>query len=652
MADLRSDNDKTIEQVIEERDLPSGDRTDSLRNEEKLAEKLDQDYTFVWEKLKGTKIKEIIRYFQAYMTFKPGDEILDETKSNQVIPKPYEMVRATKAQLAAEVVGRQRPYGRAIGRRPMDEAADEVSWLNDWQLQENDWEYLIHQILSNTVCYGTQPLQITWGTKNIFSFKTEPIMFQPVPELPPIPMGERLVRRNGEPVYQSVPIYEGNIIRPVPFDDFGWDLEGTTVNSNGLGGHPCRWVYRKFWATKEDLKKETNPFGEPLYKNLDLLTDNPGENRLTENYAKEKRTAFQMPDEPLRKNQYLCVEFTFPTRIITKVTTEPFLIRNDFNPYGCINYIIPKVIDVDGELLGMSILRPVLKLCRALDAAVDDVLNEFELEDNKMWLANRDYVDIWANDFRTRSNSVMWYHGQNIKGSDVLTPVSSKGIAGEGMALMNILTRFIQNGGAYSDLLSGNPPQGLNLATETIALTRAIGLIYQGYLKVLEATLGKPLFEMMHKNNQRFMEAEQAIKIVGRDGGIIKELMVSPDSQEGEYSWYFDWAQKEMMRDVKIAQINQLIASVGSIQNWNPLVAELAKMVIEQLQEFTNQDDLQEKLDQTIQMAMMEKEAMLLMAQQKAIGSPKNPTNLPKASQVETARMVGQSPTAGSMHGG
>lgn len=651
MADQRSDNDKTIEQVIDERDLPSGDRVDRLRNEENLAEKLDADFHFVFEKLKKTKIKEIIRYFQAYMTFKPGEEILDETKSNQVIPKPFEMVRATKAQLAAEVVGRQRPYGRAVGRRPMDESADEISWLNDWQLQENDWEYLIHPILTNTACYGTQPLQITWGTKNTFAFKTEPIMFQPVPELPPIPMGERLVRRNGEPVYESVPIYEGNIIRPIPFDDFGWDLEGTTVNCNGLGGLPCRWVYRKFWATKEDLKKETNPFGEPLYKNLDLLTDNPGENRLSENYAKEKRTAFQMPDESLRKNQYLCVEFTFPTRIITKVTTEPFLIRNDFNPYGCINYIIPKLIDVDGELLGMSILRPVLKLCRALDAAVDDVLNEFELEDNKMWLANSDYVDVWANDFRTRSNSVMWYHGQDIKGTDVLTPVSSKGIAGEGMALMTILTRFIQNGGAYSDLLSGNPPEGLNLATETIALTRAIGLIYQGYLKVLEATLGKPLFEMMHKNNQRFMEAEQAIKIVGRDGGIIKELMVSPDSQEGEYSWYFDWAQKEMMRDAKIAQINQLIASVGSIQNWNPLVAELAKMVIEQLQEFTNQDDLQKKLDQTIEMAMMEKRAMFLMAQQKAIGSPKNPTNLPKASSVETARMVGQSSTAGTFHG-
>jgi len=641
---------KSIEQILDEKNIGEGDRASLLRKEEILSIKLDDDYDFVYKRLKNTKIKEIVRYFQAFLTFKPDEEILDATKSNQVIPKPFEIVRAGKAQLSAAIVGRQRPYGRAVGRRPQDTGASSVGWLIDWQLQQNHWDYLIQEIITNTLCYGAQPLQIPWDRQTNYVFKTEPTFMQISPDMPPIPVGEKLVTRNGEPVYDEATIYEGNVIRMVPFDDFGWDLEGTTVNWNHLGKLPCKFIYRKFYATKEQLKREKNAFGEELYKNLDLLPEQPGESRLTETYAKSKRQAFQMPTESLRKNQYLCVEFTFPTRIITKVIGEPYLIRNDFNPYGFINWIIPKVMDVDGELLGMSVLRPVEKLCRANDNVLDDVINEFNMEDNKLWLANSDYVDPWVNDFRTRPNAVMWYHGQ-VKRQDAIDAISTKGIAGEGMNLMATLTRFIQNGAAYGEILSGNPPLGLETASETITLARSISLIYQGYLKALEATMGKPLWEMMHKNNQKFMEIEQAIKIVGTDGSLIQELVISPDQIEGDYSFYFEWANKEMMRDMKIAQINQLIASLGSIQNWNPLVAELAKMVIEQLQEFSNQDDLQKKLDQTIQMAMIDKQMAMQAMQAKAAGSPPSPANLPKATPLEGARRLGQTPTAGVLHG-
>jgi len=198
------DEHKGIEQILDDRGIGEGDRASLLKKEELLATKLDDDFGFVYEKLKSTKIAEIVRYFQAFMTFKPDDEILDASKSNLLIPKPFEIVRGGKAQLSAVVAGRQRPYGRAVGRRPQDRGASAVSWTIDWQLQQNQWDYLIQEILTNTLCYGSQPIQVSWDRAFAYNFKTEPIYIQISPELPPVPMGEKLATRNGEPVYEGL----------------------------------------------------------------------------------------------------------------------------------------------------------------------------------------------------------------------------------------------------------------------------------------------------------------------------------------------------------------------------------------------------------------------------------------------------------------
>lgn len=301
---------------------------------------------------------------------------------------------------------------------------------------------------------------------------------------------------------------------------------------NATDLHSMRWfIYRRF-KTLEELKSENISRGYEFYKNLDQLeTAYANKNKKTEGNAggvtedlqfREHRRTMMNNQEFLGKD-----ESNRDIVILTRFTRDGWcdicpeygnlVIREIENPF--FHGDLPIVYGVDyvypGELFGMGEIEPVERIQRAINAVLNQRLDNVQLTLDVMWKVRKGAgVDL---------HTLISEPGNIVTTDDLsaVEPLQIPDVTGATFVqTMNYLTSAMQNGSGVTDYTIGIGNDS-NVANKTATGTRLIQQEANAQFKLKIQLFNKMVVERIANQwkdlRVQFTTEEQKLRILGRD---------------------------------------------------------------------------------------------------------------------------------------
>lgn len=252
---------------------------------------------------------------------------------------------------------------------------------------------------------------------------------------------------------------------------------------NATNKDNMRWFIYRTFKTLEELKMENETRGMEYWKNLDKLEDGinkEGDNKASDSapeylqYREHRR--IMLSTEELHGKDESNPEFAVFRRFTKDgwcdVVPEygNVVIREVQNPY--FHGDIPITYGVDypypGELYGMGEIEPIDRIQRAINAVLNQRLDNVQLNLNQMWKVKKNSgVDM---------HTLVSAPGNVITTDemDAIQPVSVPDVTGGTfIQTMNYLTSALQNGSGITDYTIGIDNES-NVANKTATGTRLI----------------------------------------------------------------------------------------------------------------------------------------------------------------------------------
>jgi hypothetical protein len=338
----------------------------------------------------------------------------------------------------------------------------------------------------------------------------------------------------------SVTEFDGPNFEPLNIYDCFPDPNCTSIKD-------MRWfVYRTF-KTVDELKNENFIRGNNYYKNLDLLEmrvkDKGGRtsDALTSDleYREHRRT--MLSTQEYRGADVANPEFVVLRRFVKNgwvdiVPEYNICIRDTDNPY--FHGELPIVYGVDyiypGELYGIGEIEPVDRLQRAINAVLNQRLDNVQLVLRNMW--------------KVRKNSGVDMHTLisspgNIVTTDDMTAVEPfvvPDVTGNTfVGTMNYLTAAFQNGTGITDYTMGINTSA-NVATDTATGVKMVQQEANAQVKLKIQLFYKMVVERIVNQWKdlriQFTTEEQKLRIIGKDEvqNLLKNTDLAKMSTEGE----------------------------------------------------------------------------------------------------------------------
>ena len=235
-------------------------------------------------------------------------------------------------------------------------------------------------------------------------------------------------------------------------------------NSTNLDN--MRWFIYRMFKTLDELKNENDARGSEYWKNLDVL-----ESKIKDNDAKNNRNrGYQPQDINYREHRRVMLstqelhgedksnpEFVILVRYTRErwVFTVPeygVVIRDVQNPY--FHGQLPIVYGVDypypGELYGMGEIEPLDRIQRAINAVLNQRLDNVQLVLRNMWKVKKNSgVDLHT--LVSAPGNIVTTDDMNAVEAFVIPDVTGATF----VQTMNYLTSAIQNGSAITDYTQG-----------------------------------------------------------------------------------------------------------------------------------------------------------------------------------------------------
>lgn len=251
---------------------------------------------------------------------------------------------------------------------------------------------------------------------------------------------------------------------------------------NAYDLHSMRWfIYRRF-RTIEELEDENNKKGGEFYKNLDKLKE------LVKAKSKGNKKGYKPDDLQFREHRRVMLsteeklgeDESNPDIVILRRFTRDrwtdycpeydLVLRDTDNPY--FHGQLPIVYGVDymypGELYGMGEIEPVERIQRAINAVLNQRLDNVQFTLNTMWKVKKGSgVDM---------HTLISSPGNVVTTSDMsaVEPIQIPDVTGATFVqTMNYLTSSLQNGSGITDYTSGINSTA-NTANKTATGTRLI----------------------------------------------------------------------------------------------------------------------------------------------------------------------------------
>ena len=548
------------------------------------------------------------------------DDVVDVEKSATFIPKTHEGIRGLVAYTEAAVFG-SRPYGKAIARKAKGaNNENKVTKLVDYQVDHADFEEISDLIFQDAFSYGSAPHLKTWE----YETGLVPKMNQRIVGIDQnseLVVEDYLERdENGDIVMEEGEIFDGLKIYRIRIYDFFPPADATSHR-------PKDWLFaiRRYWASAKQLKEAG------YYKNLDKLsTIGTGETKQTEQYTTQQKEDFRISQTGSHIKEYECLEYYTDRKIYAKIVGAEFLIRNQNNlylkkPVG-MGVIFPKT----DRPWGFGMIEPSELMQKSFNNVVDVTMDEFNIEDNKPVIVSDDVQWDTINTGIRQRQIVKVAAGVDTRAAVSFVPPG--GITQSAFQLITLFHAFLQSTLAFPDLAKGIPQMGIDTATEARVLQFNVSSLLQYFIKNLERSYAKPLFETTLSYCQLFLDSTKTYRILG-ENGAMEELTISPSEILGEYEFIFDWANREVNADVQISHINSFLQTLNQIQAFTPLHILILQKQLQNLR-IHNKEDIDQALKLTYQQ-MQERQVQEMQAE--GIGSGKTgqqPTNLTDVMQL------------------
>lgn len=180
-------------------------------------------------------------------------------------------------------------------------------------------------------------------------------------------------------------LFEGNEMTPLDIRDCGMDSTASHIRD-------AKWFQMRQWVTIEELESRLNAYGEPVYKNLDVLKKKL-KDKLTKKRSSTRTTEYVPRVTQLRGLEDRTGEdLAFPVfkivhefredKCITFAPDYSEIILEDENPYehGKIPIAQLRYSAIQDDPLGESEVEPVIPLWTAIQATVCSYMDEVILK--------------------------------------------------------------------------------------------------------------------------------------------------------------------------------------------------------------------------------------------------------------------------------
>lgn len=339
-------------------------------------------------------------------------------------------------------------------------------------------------------------------------------------------------------------LFDGNEFTPLDIRDCGMDFSAKHIRG-------AKWFQHRAWEFLEDLEKQVDTKGEPIFKNLDEIKQKIKANGDKSRSVKSSRKSTEVISRVKELRSLEDREGTDPAFPVVEIVTEyredrwitfcpqyKTIIRDIPNPYahGKIPVVQLRYYPLQDDALGESEVETVLPLWKAIQACMCSYLDEVMLKSRPPLKILEGQVRIETIQYGPEAQWIM-------SRPDAVTEMQSNGEA----------TRYFQT--TYSALVSafntamGDMSQGTSnadplnqdkTATEIKAIQRQQSVRDQKNQSDL-AEFIKDIMSMWLSNNQQFLFAnlnkqEYIMRIVGQDKfnylkrAGLADMEVSPEN--------------------------------------------------------------------------------------------------------------------------
>lgn len=313
--------------------------------------------------------------------------------------------------------------------------------------------------------------------------------------------------------------FDGPNFEPLNIYDCFPDPNATTVDN-------MRWFILRTFKTLKELRHENDTRGMEVYKNLDVLEramSDKKENKTTGNSFdyREHRRMMLSTEELIGQDEsnpeFVVLRRFTRDRWVDIVPEFDIVIRDIPNPY--FHGQLPIVVGVDypypGELYGMGEIEPIDRIQRAINAVLNQRLDNVQLVLRSMWKVRKG----GGVDMHTLVSSP-----GNVITTDDMTAVEAVQVpdvtGNTFVGTMNYLTAALQNGSGITDYTMGVNTSA-NVATDTATGVRLVqqeaNAQFKLKIQLFYSMVVEKIANQWKDLRIQFTTEEQKFRIVGKD---------------------------------------------------------------------------------------------------------------------------------------
>lgn len=494
-----------------------------------------------------------------------------EGTANEFVPEIFSIVESLKANIAGS-----KPKFKYLPLR--EEQEQDTTPLNayvDFVWSQNNMTKKMLGWVEDMVVYGNGVLMVSW--------------------------------ENGLPM-----------IHRIPLSDFYVDPTATHMNRPEEPGYPRYSGYR-YLTSIDELKadKIIDPeTGDMVakYKNLDKIGNSSSADDSMDKDRKEQYIGSTLGKEAYSEQVEVIVHFT--QNKMTMIANRDTIILEEDNPYQRDSYILPTTTYVDGEpvlgkqevpeikgFLPFAILRNYVddnlffargdvEVALPTQEALNDVASQ--KRDNVAYALN----NMWQIDprFKHLAEQIKSAPGNVFpipKGA--LTPIEKDDVSPSADNEIQRLTQQIRSATGADAAVQGLQQQfSRTTATEVQAQLNQASARFTTKVQTLEDEGFAQLARILCKMIQIFVNTEQMIRVVGKDG--ISWKTYEPNTYIGEYEPRVTLEATSKAEKMAVAQQLQAVMQFGLN---NPLVNQqaLLRQAFEHMLDDLSDDDIEELLN-------------------------------------------------------
>ena len=318
---------------------------------------------------------------------------------------------------------------------------------------------------------------------------------------------------------------------------------------NATNMENMRWfIYRRF-RTIDELESENETRGGEYYKNLDKLKELMNVDKENKKGKSTEPTDLNFREHRrimLSTQEYIGEDESNPDIVILRRFTKDswcdyipeydLIIREIDNPY--FHGLIPIVYGVDypypGDLFGMGEIEPIERIQRAINAVLNQRLDNVQLTLNTMWKVKKGAgVDM---------HTIISKPGNVITANDIdgIQQVATPDVTGGTFVqTMNYLTSSLQNGSGITDYTTGINDSS-NTANSTATGTRLIqqeaNAQFKLKLQLFNHMVIQPIANQWKDLRVQYTTEEQNLRIIGSEAidYLKKNTNLATTTEDGQ----------------------------------------------------------------------------------------------------------------------